>query len=549
MTAIIKYDSRFYIRTSNPYYINIGGGDKVLLNDNGTIKVETYQKNNKKQQMYIWQCMDKTHDFILQPVDNQKVVNVSGGFNVNKRVTPTKDSGPNLILYNKISNFSLTCYSSPESKLQINNLFWNNDNSNGYIIPTTVKIEDINSYEYMQVLSNNLFMGLSPSNIKYIDINENIVNYPGNNKDRKNITKIGNYFTLNTGGEYQMYRSKKPYYIKSGSYVFDVSGGKKDNGTKIQLYKYNATGAQQWYIWKDNFDRYGFQNVNSNKWLDLPDGNKIQSGQKKAIQMQIYTDVNSKTIHQNQMFSLNKKSDNKYYIQNTYCEVLDWVVAGLDNNQGSAVSFHEKGNYNYVEFSTNGTDTINLTNIEFELPKYEKFKNESYYIYSTEELKGQNYEFGDLTTPECKKTIDFKAKYKDGDFKNINIINSFFDAVDKACNSETAGILLNKQFKNNQNLININIKSKTTTNLLNLQDLEFRFQYDGISKNFLFNWSKLFGLRGDNDDKKRQSILNLFSCFGDISGDKNKNNNSDFLIKFTDYNSNFIDKITSADTR
>ena len=541
MSAITKYNNKFYIRTANPYYINISKTDKVLTNNNGTIKAEIYQKNNKNQQMYIWQCMDETHDFVIQSVDNKKVINVSGGINLEKSITPTEDSGPNLILYNKISNSSSTCYSSPESKLQINDLFWNNDNNGGYIIPTTINIEKIKSPGYMQALNNNLFMGLSASNIKYIDINENIVNYPGNNRDRKNITKIGNYFTFKTGGEYQMYRSKKPYYIRSGSYVFDVTDGKKDNGTKIQLYKYNGTGAQQWYLWKDNFGRYGLENVNSNKWLDLPDGDKLQSGQKKAIQMQIWTDVNNKTINQNQIFSLIKKKDNKYYIQNTYCEVLDWVVAGLTNNQGSAVSFHEKGDNNYVQFSTNGTDSVDLTNIEFELPTYEKFKISSYYVYSTEELKGKNYEFGDLTTPDCKKEISFKAKHESN---TTNIVESFFNAVDNACELKTSEITLNKQFKNSLNLVKVDIKPKTDTNLLNLQDLEFRFQYDGISKSFLFNWAKLFGLK----DHNKLSILNLFSSFGEI-GYAKTNNNPDFLIEFTDSNSEFIKKITSKDTR
>ena len=172
MSAITKYNNKFYIRTANPYYINISKTDKVLTNNNGTIKAEIYQKNNKNQQMYIWQCLDETHDFIIQSVDNKKVINVSGGINLEKSITPTEDSGPNLILYNKISNSSSTCYSSPESKLQINDLFWNNDNNSGYIIPTTIDIEKIKSPGYMQALNNNLFMGLSASNIKYIDINE-----------------------------------------------------------------------------------------------------------------------------------------------------------------------------------------------------------------------------------------------------------------------------------------------------------------------------------------------------------------------------------------
>lgn len=537
---ITKYNNKFYIRSSNPYYINISGTNKILTNNNGTIKIEIYNKTNKNQQIYIWQCMDGTHDFILQPVDNEKVFNVSGGFDNKNSTTPTNESGPKLILYNKISKYSSTCYSSPTSNLQENNLFWNNDNNGGYIIPTVTTIKSVNSREYLQILNDNLFMGLSPTNIKYIDNNENFVNYPGNNKDRKNITKIGNYFTLNTGGEYQMYRSKKFYYIKSGSFVFDVCSGGKNNGTKIQLYTYNATGAQQWYLWKDNFNRYGFQNVNSNKWLDLPDGNKIQSGQKNPIQMQIYTDLEGKTIHRNQMFSLNKKEDTKYYIQNTYCDVLDWVIAGLANNQGSAVAFQEKGKYNYVQFSTNGTDTIDLNNIEFEIPTYEKFNITPYYIHTEEELKGQNYEFGELTTPQYHKDLTFKAKYNSNSISNQDVINSFFDNIDKACTE--VGQNLNIQFNNNEILTKLDIKPKTETNLLNLQNLEFRFQYDGISKTFLYNWSKLFGLRTSKTNSA--SILNLFSFLSNI-----EDNNPDFLIKFTDYNSDFINKITSKDTK
>lgn len=536
---IAKYNDRYYIRSSMPYFINITGTDKVLTNKNDTIVAETYDKTNKNQRIYIWQCMDGTHDFILQPVDNDKVFNVNGGFDSKSSIQPTAESGPNLILYNKISKFSSTCYSTPISNLQDNNLFWNNDNNGGYIIPTVTTVKSVNSQEYLSYNSVDLFMGLSASNVKYVDNNENIVNYPGNNKDRKNVTKNGDYFTINTGGEYQMYRSKKSYYIKSGSFVFDVTNGNKDNGTKVQLYTFNGTAAQQWYLWKDNFNRYGFQNVNSNKWLDLPDGNKIKSGQKNPIQMQIYTDVSNKTIHRNQLYSVTQKENNRYYIQNTYCSVLDWVIAGLANNQGSAVALHEKGKDNYVCFSTNGTDDISLSSIEFEIPSYEKFNVSQYYVYSEEELKGKEYEFGELKTPKFDKELTF-SKLNSTQISASDISTNFFNTIDKACVEN--GKQLNIKFKNGEVLTKINIKPKTETNLMNLQELQFRFQYDGITKTFLYNWAKLLGLRESKTNSP--SLLNLFTYFSNM-----EETNPNFLIQFSDHNSDFINKILSRDTK
>lgn len=536
---IIQYNNRFYIKSSHSYFINISNTDKVLNLNKNDVELKTFDKS-EQQQFYIWQCMDGTHDFLLQPVSNNKILNVNGGFNLNVSTIPTNESGPKLILYNEISKYSNTCYNSPTMNLQDNNIFWNSENNNGYIIPTTVTIEKTNSLEYLQELNNNIFMGLKASNVKYVNSKQDIVDYPGNNKERK-LKSFDNYFTLNTGGQYKFYRSKKPYYIRSGSFVFDVTGGNKTNGTKVQLYTYNGTAAQQWYIWKDNFNRIGFENVGSGRWLDLPDGNKIQSGQRNAVQMQIYTEVKGKTIHQNQMYSLINKEKNQYYIQNTYCKVLDWVVAGLANNQGSAVSFQEKGKYNCVLLSTNGNDEINFNNIEFESPTYTKFDITPYYTYAEAELNGKKYEFGNLTTPSFNKTLEFKNKYEYSSVSDNDIINSFFDMIDKICEEKNTGQQLNIQFTNNEILTKIDIKPKTETNLMNLQELQFRFQYDDLTKNFIYNWAKLFGLKKLNNNA---GLLNLFRSFANITDE-----NSDFIIKFNDYNSEFINKITSKDTK
>ena len=410
---IIQYNNRFYIKSSHSYFINISNTDKVLNVNKNNVELKTFDKS-EQQQFYIWQCMNDSYDFLLQPLLNNKILNVDGGFNLKSSIIPTNETGPKLILYNEISKYSNTCYNSPSMNLQDNNIFCSNDNNSGYIISTIVTIKKMNSLEYLQESNNKIFMGLNASNIKYVNSKQDIVEYPGNNKERK-LKSFDNYFTLNTGGQYKFYRSKNSYYIRSGSYVFDVTGGNKINGTKVQLYTYNGTTAQQWYIWKDNFNRIGFENVGSGRWLDLPDGNKIKNGQQNAIQMQIYTEVKNRTIHQNQMYSLINKEKNQYYIQNTYCKVLDWVVAGMANNKDSAVSFQKKSKDNYILLSTNGNDEINFNNIEFELPTYTKFDTTPYYIYTEAELNGKNYEFGNLITPSFNKTLEFKERIEKGE--------------------------------------------------------------------------------------------------------------------------------------
>lgn len=62
------------------------------------------------------------------------------------------------------------------------------------------------------------------------------------------------------------------YVIKSalsGCYVLDVSGGSTKAGANIQIYSYNATGAQKWRVAIDKDGFYTFKNLKSGLFLEF----------------------------------------------------------------------------------------------------------------------------------------------------------------------------------------------------------------------------------------------------------------------------------------
>lgn len=63
------------------------------------------------------------------------------------------------------------------------------------------------------------------------------------------------------------------------SFVADVSGGSNNSGAKVQLYKSNGTGAQQWRLTYNSDRTYTFTNVKSGKVLDISGANMANGTQ------------------------------------------------------------------------------------------------------------------------------------------------------------------------------------------------------------------------------------------------------------------------------
>ncbi len=75
--------------------------------------------------------------------------------------------------------------------------------------------------------------------------------------------------------------SGKTYYIVSkgnANLVLDAAGGGTKNGTRIWLYSYNGTGAQQFRFQKNSDGTYTLINPRSNKALDIKGGSKGNGG-------------------------------------------------------------------------------------------------------------------------------------------------------------------------------------------------------------------------------------------------------------------------------
>lgn len=87
--------------------------------------------------------------------------------------------------------------------------------------------------------------------------------------------------------------AKSTYYIKplaASSMAIDVPSNSSANGTKIQIYKKNDSGAQKWKVSKNSDGTYSIKNAQSGKALELSGTSvQINSSNNSAAQKWIFT--------------------------------------------------------------------------------------------------------------------------------------------------------------------------------------------------------------------------------------------------------------------
>lgn len=95
----------------------------------------------------------------------------------------------------------------------------------------------------------------------------------------------------NNAAGYRFERKGDYYVIRhvASNLVLDVVGGEVKNGTQIQLYEFNDSCAQKWYL-DVNGENYTIRSVCSNKAIDIPDARVTATG----LAIQIYDANNSK---------------------------------------------------------------------------------------------------------------------------------------------------------------------------------------------------------------------------------------------------------------
>lgn len=550
---IIKISDKYYIRTGNTYYIRFCNSSEIVTASNIIKSSSVYSTTStsilKYQSWYVWQCMSNNHDFILCNSKANRVLNISGGLNATQA---SSNDGPKMIIYNTLSNS--TGGATQNLATSVTNIS-NNEYFYSYVKNDKQYISNPTKNNWILGPGNPMKMMLNFDNpLQFLNKNKQIVDYPGNC-----ITNIMNsnatYFTLfthnnnkeTTLGQYKFIRSNKPYYILSGTYTnngtitnmcFDCINGKTSSGTKIQLYQYNGTEAQQWYIWKDNFNRFVFENVKSGLLLDIPDGHKLNS-KSSNTQVQICNYRNKKKVHVNDIFSLtlatsqqNSKGNNTkaYYIRNTFQTSLNWVIAGLENKQGSAVSYHPFGSYNWIRFSTNGTTVVNLDEIVFEdTGIYSKSTTQTNIdttdTTSTVEVK----DIGSLTTPTVDITkLNIKTTNSESNNKKIasNIINNFFKLSNDMI-SKNHQVSFSYPSGVNRTMFNFKSEKISDTNKTIIDTLSFDFDDE-----YLFNYAKIFG----QQEYSNRSLLEIITYFSDPTN-ISYTEKDDIIVE---YNSNFL---------
>lgn len=128
-------------------------------------------------------------------------------------------------------------------------------------------------------------------------------------------------FTFERTGDYYVIRHD------ASGLVVDVIGGQVENTTQLQLYEYNESCAQKWYVKVDG-DKYSLQSVCSMKAIDVPGAMIDRAG----LKLQIYDNNGSAA----QKFIFNNTThgaiaDGVYVLQTTGGKVMD-AAGGLTSS-------------------------------------------------------------------------------------------------------------------------------------------------------------------------------------------------------------------------
>lgn len=147
-------------------------------------------------------------------------------------------------------------------------------------------------------------------------------------------------------------QTKKAYVIKAlkENKVLDVSGGRKENYSNVQLYEYNGTLAQQWEIKKINDNEYSIFSKNSNKCLDIfagyiKNGSNIQIFESNNTKAQKFTFKKCEELQCDKIVE-----EGYYYISSALSKNKVISVNNGDYNNLANVNIWDKNNKEYQKY-------------------------------------------------------------------------------------------------------------------------------------------------------------------------------------------------------
>lgn len=220
----------------------------------------------------------------------------------------------------------------------------------------------------------------------------------GKYQNNTNIQLYADNFT--NAQKWQVTYLKNGYYkitsIGNKSYSLDVKGAGKKNGTNVQLYKANNTNAQQWIIKSAGDGYYYIVSRCNNLYLDIKGGKsknktniQMYKGNKSKAQKFIFSPVvtGKKTIEDGDYIISNSSNDNY---------VLD-LTGGKVNNKTNIQLYQYTGSKNqhwHVKYLNNGYYTISSVhnnNYVFDVNNGSKKNRTNLQLYKSNNTNAQQF--------------------------------------------------------------------------------------------------------------------------------------------------------------
>lgn len=483
---IVIYNSKYFIRSANPYCIIVYQGDDENVDENEEMHI-TNKRNNLtcekliegvEQLWYLWVDMEGSNKVLLSDsVDGSLWCVKDGKVGVNKN--------------NKINNNKggITQHNAVEIKeISENNIFnikfydEKNDEKNFVNYFSTSQGNMLLTEKGEMIIDNNGKEGLL---VEWMTNDFSYTLYPGilnNSNNCENFIKMNNVY-------FEVEKSNSNFHIKNLDKYFEVS-----NKEVVLNKDYSTKEKQLWFFAKDNFNRFILGNTGSAFIISVDNENKSQVFVKY---------INSEdSITRNDLLSIEEIDLHSFNIKLVYDKNPDWIISGIKTDN--------KVYYNKPDKELNQTLSI----LDNELTEIVLDKN---LFMINEEVSVINPTIKPNLT-ECEKGVDkknipngksIKLEYTSSNNK-YSLTKSYFNQVYNSVNNDMDDEETIKF--NGEEVLKyvIGPVNEHTNDFTNLKLLEFTFEPGNK-----INWSKL--IFNDAINFNQNTLLNVFKNLGSKS--------------------------------
>ena len=486
---MIKYNSEYYIRTSEPYYIiikNYGSNnedDYTISCKKDKLTCEKINKDSNSQLWYLWVDMINSNKILLS--------------NSETGLLWYNDKN-NVILKNTIkeNKGGLTQNNAKKAEITKENIFninfYDNDVNSNFIGFDKLNLNMTTKGEF-KIGSDKVIIEWKNKSMEYVI-------YPGNTN---NLITDDSYFKIwndKVTGYFEFTKSNSLFHIKNLNCYFTLDG----KYVKLNS-KYLNEDKQLWYFMKDNFNRFVIRNIDG-KFIDINDGHKMTSKSSAKKAETIYLNDG---IHTNRMFAFEKIDLYKVKLRLIYNENINWVISG--NN---------KKDYVYYEKDDSSDRSISIyynQSSELKLNQSLFITNETSSLKPviTEAVVGKNESKNVPTGKKITLTKDKIDNIKTTSTKDL--IGNYFKTITNKIKSKSDSDYEIKFDKDSVFKCKLGPINESKNEFTNLKSLEFKFEPGNK-----INWSKIIF----NDNSNSNKLLSIFKSLG-----SKEFKNNDYIIK------------------